>query len=145
MRALRRRRLNCESGSSAVEFAMIAPVLIVAVLSMADIGLAIHQSSQIDQALRNGAQVALTDPGEAAVQGVLSAVDQSGESEADTIWTVERYCACPEAPQIKLVCTTTCDEERPTSIFYGIQGLRGYPGIFLPSRDLVRTAGVRVR
>ena len=142
---LHRRKSARESGSAAVEFAFIAPVLILAVLSMADIGLAIHQSSQIDQTLRNGAQVALTDPGEAAVREVLSAVDQSGDSKDNTVWTIERYCACPESPQVTTACSTTCGGERPTSIFYSIQGVRAYPGIFLPARELVRSAGVHVR
>ena len=142
---LRRPKRGRSSGSAAVEFAIIAPVLVLAVLATADIGLATHESFEIDQALRNGAQVALGDPGEADVEAVLVAVDGTGGSQNNTVWTVERYCACPGTPETRTTCSTTCSTSRPTAIVYKIEGTRIYPGIFLPSRALTRSAAVQVR
>ena len=139
------RRRDPTSGSASVEFAIIAPVLVLAVLTTADIGLAIHESFEIDQALRNGAEAALHDPGESRVEAVLAAVDDTGGGQYSTTWSVDRYCACPETSGIATSCSTTCGGSRPTAIFYGIEGVRAYPGIILPARDLTRAASVQVR
>lgn len=128
-----------------VEFAIIAPVLVMAVLSTADIGFAIHESFEIDQALRNGAEAALSDPGKAEIDAVLAAVDATGGGQYATVWSVDRYCACQESAGAPTSCSTTCSGDRPTAIFYDISGVRAYPGILLPARDLVRSASVQVR
>ena len=133
-------------GSAGVEFAIIAPVLILAVLATADIGLAIHESSEVDQALRNGAEAALSDPGKIRVEAVLAAVDGTGAGQASTSWWVDRYHTCPETPETHSETPIlTCGGSRPSAIFYEITGVRAYPGIFLPARDLTRTASVQVR
>lgn len=144
MRVRRSKREN-SSGSATVEFAIIAPVLVMAVLSTADVGFAIHESFEIDQALRNGAETALGDPGEARIDAVLAAVDATGAGQHATAWTVARYCACQESADAPTSCSTTCSGDRPTAIFYDITGVRAYPGILLPARDLVRSASVQVR
>ena len=144
MRWRARRRGRCE-GSASVEFAMIAPVLVLAVLSTADIGLAIHESFEVDQTLRNGAEAALRDLGEDGVEAVLAAVDETGSNQATTAWSVVRYCACPETSGNPTSCSTTCGGSRPTAIFYDLEGVRAYPGIIMPARDLTRSASVQVR
>ncbi len=141
----RLRKQGRSSGSATVEFAIIAPVLVLGVLSTADIGFAIHESFEVDQALRNGAETALNDPGEAKVDAVLAAVDATGGGQYTTTWTVDRFCACPESTGEPTVCSTTCAGDRPTAIFYDITGIRAYPGILLPARDLTRSASIQVR
>lgn len=138
------RRGRCEASAS-VEFAIIAPVLVFAVLSTADIGLAIHESFEVDQTLRNGAEAALRDLGEAGVEAVLAAVDDDGSGQATTTWSVIRYCACPEASGNPTSCSTTCGGSQPTAIFYNLEGVRAYPGIIMPGRNLTRSASVQVR
>ncbi len=143
---MRRRRRDSSSGTAGLEFAIIAPVLILAVLSTADIGLAIHESFEIDQALRNGTEAALRDPGESHVAAILSAVDDTGGGQFSTTWEVNRYYACAETPNTRLeVDNRNCSGNRPTAIFYEIEGIRAYPGIFLPARNLTRSASVQVR
>lgn len=133
------------SGIASVEFALIAPILIMAVLSTADIGLAIHESSEIDQALRNGAEAALSDPGKSRVEAILTAVDdKTAVGQPQTAWSVNRYCTCPTTPETPTACTSTCSDSRPTAIFYDIQGVRDYSGI-LSRRNLTRAASVQVR
>ena len=139
-----RRRGRCD-GSASVEFAIVAPVLVFAVLSTADVGLAVHESFEVDQTLRNGAEAALQDMGEAGVKSVLSAVDENRSGQATTTWSVVRYCACPETSGNATSCSTTCGGSRPTAIFYNIEGVRAYPGIIMPARNLTRSASVQVR
>lgn len=138
------RRGRCE-GSASVEFAIIAPVLVLAVLSTADIGLAVHESFEVDQTLRNGAEAALRDMGEAGVKSVIAAVDENSSGRTTTTWSVVRYCACPETTGTPTSCSTTCGGSRPTAIFYDLEGVRAYPGIIMPARNLTRSASVQVR
>lgn len=138
------RRGRCE-GSASVEFAIIAPILVLAVLSTADIGLAIHESFEVDQTLRNGAEAALRDMGEGGVEAILASVDENSSGQATTTWSVIRYCACPETSDNHTSCSTTCGGSRPTAIFYDLEGVRAYPGIIMPARNLTRSASVQVR
>lgn len=136
---------RCEAGVAAVEFALIAPMLIAAVLTMADLGFAIHERAEIDQALRNGAQQAVTDPGTDEVATVLNLVDATGAGRDTTIFTVSRFCACAETPEIQTICSTTCAGDNPTSIFYSLTGTREFSGFLLPAVTLDRNSIVQVR
>lgn len=136
---------TCECGVAAVEFALIAPILIAAVLTMSDLGFAIHERSEIDQALRNGAQHAISDPGEAKVAAVLALVDPTGAGRDSTVFTVDRFCSCKETPDTQTLCSTTCAGDMPTSIFYSLTGTREFSGFLLPAVTLNRSSLVQVR
>jgi hypothetical protein len=136
--------MRCSSGSVAVEFALIAPVLIGAVLMMADIGLEIHESFKMDHIVRNGAQAALTDPGKSAVCSVLEPLDPGG-GQCDREWIVDRRRFCPETPSQRALENATCANSRPTAIVYQISGTRTFSGILLPARNITRTTSVQVR
>ncbi len=138
------RFLKRQEGAAAVEFALVAPLLILSVLSMADIGLAVHSLFRIDQSLRNGAEAAIRDPGRARVLSVLGEV---GATEAGPVaeWSVDRRCECPGAGEVSCREPVTCAGGRPTSIVYDIGGTRLHEGILMPDRPLSRTVSVQVR
>lgn len=134
-----------QDGGATVEFALVAPLLIMSVLSMTDIGLATHQLFRIDQTLRNAAEAAIRDPGEGLIDTVLSDIGAEGGADFAE-WRVERRCACPSTSGTETCGTaTTCDGGRPMSIYYDISGSRLYRGILLPDWTLTRTASVQVR
>lgn len=135
--------LSNPSGAAAVEFAIIAPVLILSVLSIADIGLAVHRLFQIDQTIRNGAEMALRDPGREIVLSVLDEVGMTGDGNVAT-WSVARRCECPSGSGT-VGCGTTACGSQPTNIFYDISGSYTHQGILTPDRKLSRTASVQVR
>lgn len=80
-----------QDGVSAVEFALIAPVMIGALLGMVDIGMAISERMSIDHVVRAAAQVATSDPGAATVQQVLE--DLSAGKGYEVV--ADYYCPCP--------------------------------------------------
>ena len=142
---IRRRRIaQASDGSAAVEFAIIAPVLILSILGMAEIGFSIHEASRIDQAMRNGVEVALDDPGAVQVEAVLDRADWSDGQGTRSDWSVERRCECPSGTA---VCGTgsACSGNQQMDVFYDITGSRFYEGIFLSPRSVSRTASVQVR
>lgn len=129
---------NSESGVSAVEFALIAPVFAIGLVATADVALALHQRMDIDHVLRAGAQAAMSDPGEEQVLKVLqSTLGGSADANGVVLESVERYCACPEqadvAPAAAPACgTTACANMASQYVYYHLQAHKDYQPMSLP-------------
>ena len=140
---VRRCRLG-EDGVSAVEFALIAPVLFIALLSMVDVGFAIYERMTIDYVLRAGAQAAMDDPADGEVLAVLNdtAAKNFAAGQVPTFTVEHPICECPESSSV--ACSATCAGAAATSIFYRLEGTKTYEGIFM-SIDLGPSMRVQVR
>nr|WP_244426630.1 AAA family ATPase [Sinorhizobium sojae] len=144
-----------ETGVSAVEFALIAPVLAFGLIAAADVGLALHERMTIDHVLRAGAQVAMADPGAVQVQNVLQSTLAKSATPADvTLTPVARYCACPEnadvMPEAAPDCDVTpCANAAPQLVFYRLEAVKAYQPMslpeVLPAFQLSSTMQVQVR
>jgi len=144
---------HCDRGVSAVEFALFSPVLIIALVTSVDLGLAEYQRMAIDHALRAGAQSAMLDPGTAEVRNIV----QSTASKNFTISTgnaisagtllldISRYCACPGATAAQVACATTCTGLSATFIYYRLTAGTIYTGMFIPAITLQPSLLVQVR
>jgi Flp pilus assembly protein TadG len=75
MAALLHRLRTSTTGVAGVEMALVAPVLLICVLAVADFGMAVHERMQLASAVRVGAQVAMTDPTD--VGRITQAVQQA--------------------------------------------------------------------
>ena len=143
-----------QDGTSAVEFALIAPMLIFGLLSMVDLGLAVNERMTIGHILRAAAQTAMTDPGESTVLDFLNTTAETHFTLASNNFppvsdpltvSVTRFCACPESPAAAVTCTTTCDADEPTYVFYRLSAEKTYDGIFMPQIDAEPSIQVQVR
>lgn len=129
---------TCESGMSAVEFALIAPVLALGLVATADLGLALYERMTIDHVLRAGAQAAMADPGATQVDKVLkSTLAQSATPANVTLRPAKRYCACPEdadvIPDAAPVCgTTPCADAAQQYVYYRLEAAKSYQPMSLP-------------
>lgn len=65
--------LRCRDGVAALEFAITAPALLVVLGGLADFGLALGHSTQVEQAAVAGATYAFAAQQEAGVSGTISA------------------------------------------------------------------------
>lgn len=140
-----RRYLADNRASSVVEFSLIAPMLVLGVLSAADVGFEISDRMKIDQALRNGAEAALQDPGVLVLSEILDASQSLLAGENAIAWDVQRACVCPEVEGISVGCFTTCADDQPTAIYYDIKGSKDAVRIFLPNLSVSRSLSVQVR
>jgi len=141
-------------GVSAVEFALLAPMLIFALLATVDLGLAISERMTIGHVLRAGAQSATQDAGVAAVARVLrttaeknltvAPAEVSGDDTALAL-DVGRICSCAAQPAIAVVCSTTCAGDAPTQIFYALTARKTYSGMILPQFSQSKALQVQVR
>ncbi|MDK1385675.1 AAA family ATPase [Sinorhizobium sp. 8-89] len=144
-----------ETGASAVEFALIAPVLALALVAMADLGFAIYERMTLDHALRAGAQAAMADPGATQVYKVMqSTLAKSANLANTTVAAVTRYCACPENADVKPETApecgkTPCANSAPELIFYRLDAATLYRPMsapeVLPDFDLNSSIQVEVR
>ena len=144
------------SGTAGIEFAIMSPVLMFGFVIAADIGLAIHDRMNVEQALRAGAEFAMAsveDP-ETLEDMVLAAANGSlGNQPGDVVSgqnelnvnVAPRTCACPDAPQTAVSCTTLCTDNIPPSIYYRFDAEKDYAGIFIKNVTLRSSISVQVR
>jgi len=108
MRAIppKRRRLRDRRGIAAVEFALVAPVLLLVVFTMYDLGEAMWRTTRLELAARAGAQYAFAKPLDEA--GIAARVRGQLEGLEDvTIAPTAMVCRCDDGAEAD--CTTgTC-------------------------------------
>jgi pilus assembly protein CpaE len=141
-------------GVSAVEFALIAPVLFTGLLLTVDIGLAVTERMALDHVLRGAAQSAMVDQGADKVRKTLEqiaarnfAVAGQMEAVADDAVTVSavRFCACAENLSARVACSTTCAGSAPTLAYYRMEAKKTHDGMVMPRIDFNVALQVQVR
>jgi Flp pilus assembly protein TadG len=102
-----RRKLRSECGASAVEFALVAPLLFLLVFGIIDFGFGFGASINISNAAREGARLAVVDADpvrvEAAVRRAAASLDQAALS-------------------VKVECTTSTAQPCPGGLAGGKAG-----------------------
>jgi pilus assembly protein CpaE len=142
-----------EDGVSAIEFALLAPVLFFALVAAVDVGLAEYERMTIDHVLRAGAQSAMADPGQAQVLNVaqntasknFTISTQSGISATALNVDVQRFCACPNSTGTAVACSTICAGSAPPFIYYRLTGTKLHNGMVMPAMTLTGSVEVQVR
>lgn len=126
--------VRCNSGVSAVEFALFLPILIFSFLATVDIGLALYERMTIDHVLRAGSESAMADQGNASVDSVLAATAAASlpATKGLVLSPSNRFFACAESPDASVSSTATCAGGKPTGIFYRLSATKPYDGVFLP-------------
>jgi pilus assembly protein CpaE len=142
-------------GVAAVEFAIAAPMLILGLVIMADLGLAIQERMNMDQALRAGAEFVMGEVSNeddikdlviASATGVYSD-DPADVAAADppTV-TVVKVCECPENPGTTVSCSgTLCTSQLPPSVYFQLGASKSYQAIILPDIALTTEISVQTR
>jgi hypothetical protein len=96
-------------GIAAIEFAVIAPVLVLMFMCLTDLGLGISAKMQVDNAAQYGAQYALANGYNASA--IISAVKNSSDMTPLTV-TSTLICGCPGANGVlpRLSCGVACPD-----------------------------------
>jgi pilus assembly protein CpaE len=137
-------RQGAESGSSAVEFAIICPLLVAGLLAAADLGLAINRKMTVDAMLRAGAEAAISDPGITKVRDVASYAAGNGVP-SDMSISATRSCACPENISAAVSCSTVCASSKSPYVFYTLGADGFYNPILLPRIALHSSLAIQVK
>lgn len=133
------RLLYDRRGASALEVALLAPLLVFGLLGMADAGFEIGARMELDRVVRSGAQAALSlNNDAAAIQTIALAASASQEGlEVE----VRRVCACAAAAAS---CTAACGGGAP-SVYYDIAALRQRDGLLFGDREIASRTRIKVR
>lgn len=99
------RFLRNQDGASAVEFAFIAPVMVVMLIGLLDYALAAFHRMELESATRSGAQYAMLDSSDTAVIAATVSTSTNLPS-ADVTVTVTEYCECSDGSSVS--CAGTC-------------------------------------
>lgn len=139
-----------ESGVATVEMAVIAPLLLLLFLGVADFGRAFYTAITLSHAARAGAQFGSFS---LAKSGNTSGMNQAATQEAQNIGAIgvtsQRFCQCNGGASVNCV-TGRCSAYGPPQVFVRVTATKtfntaiSYPGI--PSTmNLSRTAVMRVQ
>jgi len=133
---LRRAGAGDDSGTAAVEFAIVAPAIVAALLAMIDVGFALEARMRMDAILRTGAQIAMADPG---LSDLRAGLDALADGSAITV-DADLRCRCPDA-----TCTEPCSDPADYTAYRMTATLR-YDSIVTPlTMDLDSSVEVEVR
>jgi Flp pilus assembly protein TadG len=139
-----------EGGAPAIEFAILAPALVLACLATVDIGLAINEKMQIADSLRAASNGAMRDLGEDIVRELAEDTaaenpnlappdpgDLTGDPSEHLVVTVDRSCACPESASTEVDCDTEmCMDAAKPYAYYRLTGAKEYKPFLLPKFNI---------
>lgn len=112
MRSFFLRLAKSRDGSSAVEFALTVPVLLISLLGVIDLGSVVYDRSDLESAIRSGIQYFMN--GGVDLTKAQQVVDLSWTHRpAGATVVAEKYCTCSAVVH---ACTTLCgDNSYPVS------------------------------
>ena len=160
-RALARKFRRDDKGVAAMEFGLVAPILFFGLLSAIDIGLAVNERMEVNHVLRAGATAAINKSDEDVVLAIMAttgghiqstrgglnmSVSINGQGAAgDLSLTVNQYCACPDATEVEVICSTICTGDVPTYVYYQLDGSKTYTGMIIPNISFAPSMRVQIR
>ncbi len=143
-----------DRGTSAIEFAICAPVLIIGLLIVTDVGLAVTDRMRLDQAVRSGAEFAMNsvddantikDMVKASATGAYgTALNDVDSGDIPTV-AADKFCECPDAPGVAASCSALCTGDVVPYAYWRIGATKQYSGIFIPSLPLSTEITVQTR
>jgi len=140
MRNFLQRFLRDKRGVSAIEFALLAPFLLVSLLGVVDLGHTVYQRADMEAALRSGIQYFMN--GGDDLTRAEQVVNASWTTQPDGVTvTAERFCMCGGVVH---ACSALCDDATYPLSFNRIRATATFPGIL--TQDSYDTEqSVRVR
>jgi len=127
-------------GVSAVEFALIAPVLLVSLLGVVDLGNMVYQRSDMESALRAGVQYFMNGGDDLAKAEQV--VNESWSTKPETVTVVaDKFCMCGTTVH---ACNVICDDDTYPMSFNRISATATFPGILTETSEEAEQS-VRVR
>jgi len=141
---------RCRRGASAVEFGIIAPVMILLLSGLADLAAAMQQAIQLENAARAGGQFAMSFPeNQAGIAAAATAALDSAAAGA-TVVASAPFCACPGGGNAPVACEGTPCAGSPAGTYVTVTVTRPFTAIvgigsFVLPATLRGDAVIRVR
>lgn len=131
---------RAEGGNSAVEFALVAPLLAILLIGIADVGKIGFERTDMYSAARSGAQYFMA--GGSDFDRARHVVESSWTAAPeDALITIDRFCQCQA---VEFACDAPCPDDSTPDAFARIKVSATVRGIFLEYQNLA-TDTVRIR
>jgi Flp pilus assembly protein TadG len=136
------------TGVTAVEFAIIAPVMVLMFICMADLGIGVYTDMQVNNAAQYGTEYALAKGYDSSA---ISSAVRTSTSLSGVNVTPTQFCGCPSSGSIvSNSCSATCSDGSKSGTFVQVAvsdtyaTMLRYPG--LPSSfNLTAQSTVRIQ
>lgn len=140
---------RCKRGTSAVEFAITAPLFIFSVVTILDIGIAFSKQMNLDQSVRTGAEFVISGEDDSDRVTELVSVAATGYSQSEALdvgearptVTVTEVCRCP-GTATEISCGGSCSGSSPAR-FLSISASENYSPILIP--QMILKADIQVQ
>jgi len=154
------RLLRSEGGVSALEFSLIAPIVLIGLVSVADLAFMAQQHMAVDHVLRAGAQEAMQDKSTDATAPEIMKVLNLMAADSFAVGSTQavngkppltlyasRYCVCPDDINRTHLpsCSTVCTGSKSPLAFYEISAESKVSNMILPQVSLRPKLQVQVR
>ena len=112
-------------GMAAVEFTMVAPVLMLLLVATADVGTGLYRKMQVESAAQAGAHyVTLNGFDESTISGAITAGTSLPVSASPA---PARFCGCPTGAGVStLDCTGTCADGSTPGTYVRVSAQAAY-------------------
>lgn len=121
--------LHTNSGASAIEFALSAPLLLGLLVPVADLGIAFSQKHQVQQAVQAGAQYAATHPWHSGSVAAITTAVQAASQLSGIAVTPAPYqaCGCPSDTTVTMAtCGSTCPNSEVAGYYVVVSAQLAY-------------------
>ena len=133
-----------KDGAAAVEFGLVAPIVVAVLVGVATYGGTILAYSRMRQAISSGAQYALTvEDNLTSVEAVVNAAWSPKPTGATVV--VTRQCFCADAPLTATSCSLNCADGDYPMMYTHITGSMPYTNFGGNTSTLNATQKVRTR
>lgn len=136
------------SGSIAIEFAALGPLLLIFLLGLTDVGRLAFKNMQVQHSARAGAQYAIANGyNPSAIRAAM--VGSTGSSSVTASPAPSRFCGCAGTTGVTTVaCSSICPSGRAAGAYVTVSSSMPYAALF--SQPLLQypsslTAQVTVR
>jgi Flp pilus assembly protein TadG len=121
--------LGARDGSAAVEFSIAAPVLTIILVPMVDIGMAVYQQMQVQDAAQAGAQYAMAHGWNSS--SIQSAVTSATALSVSASPAPSKSCGCPDGSSVTAAtCGSNCSDGRPAGSYVTVNAQATYTPLF---------------
>lgn len=131
-------RRRAEAGTAALEFALAAPLLLIMLMGVVELGFTMYQAMQVYNSVEAGALYAAKNGFDAAAISA-AVVNATGTAGITATPAPVQFCGCPDASGIvETVCTATCNDGKPPGQYVRISAalaretILPYPALGLP-------------
>ena len=116
---------GARDGSAAVEFSIAAPVLAIMFVPMIDIGMAVYQQMQVQDAAQAGAQYAMAHGWNSS--SIQSAVTSATTLSVSATPAPSKSCGCPDGSSVSAAtCGSTCSDGRTAGSYVTVSAQATY-------------------